>query len=406
MKLKSKKIVPVLLGADLNCYSVARAFHEAYGITSEVFGKCHLGTIKYSKFIHFHLIDNDITDAALTDKLVEHARSYTDASLFLMGCTDDYAEKIIRNKDRLSEYYFCPCPDKALVDRLILKASFYETCEKYGIPYPETKVISSPKEADTENLPDLGYPLIIKPSSSVLYWKYPFDGMKKVYTAENANEAQNIIKDIYASGYPDKIILQRFIPGADCNMSVLTCYSDKSGHVRMMCLGNVLLEEHTPKAIGNHAAIITYRNMPLFDKIRAFLDDIGYSGFSNFDIKYDAANDTYRVFEINLRQGRSNYYVTGNGINIARLVTDDYFDSLGDEIIYGEPDTLWHTVPLSVVYKYTADQELVKKAKNIVKHGKVSSSLGYGYDLRINPLRYAYFLVHNFKYYKKYRLYH
>ena len=55
-----------------------------------------------------------------------------------------------------------------------------------------------------------------------------FDGMKKVYTAENANEAQNIIKDIYASGYPDKIILQRFIPGADCNMSVLTCYSDKS----------------------------------------------------------------------------------------------------------------------------------------------------------------------------------
>ena len=27
-----KQIIPVLLGADLNCYSVARAFHEAFGV--------------------------------------------------------------------------------------------------------------------------------------------------------------------------------------------------------------------------------------------------------------------------------------------------------------------------------------------------------------------------------------
>ncbi len=405
-KLKNKKIIPVLLGADLNCYSVSRAFHEAYGSVSEVFGKCNLGTIKYSKFINFHLIDKDIADSALTDKLIGFAKEHADSSLFLVGCTDDYAEKIILSREKLSEYYFCPCPDKALVNRLIFKASFYETCEKYGIPYPDTKVISSADEATAENLPDFGYPMIIKPSSSVLYWKHPFDGMKKVYTAKSADDAIRIIKEIYGSGYPDKIILQRFVMGADCNMSVLTCYSDKNGKVRMMCLGNVLLEEHTPKAIGNHAAIITYRNKPLFDRIRNFLDDIGYCGFSNFDIKYDAESDAYRVFEINLRQGRSNYYVTGSGINIARLIVDDCFDSLGDDIIYGEPDTFWHAVPLGVVYKYTADKALVEKAKKIVKSGHVSSSLGYGYDLRINPRRYAYFLIHNFRYYKKYRLYH
>ena len=27
------------------------------------------------------------------------------------------------------------------------------------------------------------YPVIVKPSSSILYWTLPFDGMKKVYTA-------------------------------------------------------------------------------------------------------------------------------------------------------------------------------------------------------------------------------
>ena len=28
------EIIPVFLGADLNCYNFARAFHEAYGVES------------------------------------------------------------------------------------------------------------------------------------------------------------------------------------------------------------------------------------------------------------------------------------------------------------------------------------------------------------------------------------
>ena len=38
MKQKEIEFMPLLFGGDMNVYSVARAFHEAYGIKSTVWG--------------------------------------------------------------------------------------------------------------------------------------------------------------------------------------------------------------------------------------------------------------------------------------------------------------------------------------------------------------------------------
>lgn len=386
-----EKIYPVLLGGDLNCYNVARAFHEAYGVRSVAFGRYAISATKYSSLIDFTIEPLIDTDEVMLRVLNDYAAKHTDGKLILFGCTDDYAAMIIRHKADLP-MYTCPYTDESLVAPLSRKAEFYEICEKHGIPYPATVVLTdtaSQSELAEERL-GFPYPIIIKPSSSVDYWKHSFDGMKKVYIAKTPAEAEKIIAEIYASGYPEKMILQEFIPGGDASMRVFTAFSDSKGNVRAMCLGHTMVEEHTPKGLGNHAAIVTEdtKSFPLTMKLKALLEDLGYTGFSNFDIKYTGTGDDFRVFEINLRQGRSNMYMTAAGLNVAKLATEVY-DSDGDDCTFCSKEHFWHHVPKSVAYKFTEDPALVDKAKVLAKKGEETSSLWYAPDIFKNPLRFA-----------------
>lgn len=400
-------LVPVLLGGDLNSYNVARAFHEKYGVPTHVFGRYPIGPTMNSKIVVFHTVPKMDNDEIMTAELRNFAEKHENTALILLGCTDDYAAMIIRNKGKLEDKYICPYIDEPLMDKLVSKAVFYEMCEKYDIPYPKTKIFTSDYKKEDLSEASLGfsYPIIIKPSSSIAYWKHPFDGMKKVYTASCAEEADSIISQIYGAGYPDKMIIQDMIPGDDSNMYVLTAYSDKDGKVKMMCLGHVLLEEHTPKGLGNHAAIITEYKPELTERFRKMLDDIGYKGFSNFDIKYDSRDSSLRAFEINLRQGRSNFYITSSGINIAELLVDDYILNRRLEYTEQKHEHLWHTIPFGVVKKYVHNKPLLEKAKKLKKDGESGTSLLYAYDLLRSPKRLIWVAEHLRRQYGKYKKY-
>ena len=406
----NETITPVLLGADLNCYNIARAFHEQYGVKSYAFGRYAVSATKYSKIINFTAVPDVDNENVMLDTLHRFEEGHKGEKLILFGCTDDYAMMISRCRDRLKNFVI-PYPDDSLQPIMACKAEFYELCDKYGIPYPATFIVNSKIDAaelDASKL-GFGYPVIVKPSSSIEYWKHPFDSMKKVYMAESPEKAKEIIDRIYDSGYDNKIIIQEYIEGGDSQMRVLTVFSDRSGKVRAMCLGHTMLEEHTPKGLGNHAAIVTepVSEFPLADKIKNLLEDLSYTGYSNFDIKLcgDKDKKDFKVFEINLRQGRSNYYVSAAGYNIARLAAE-VFDDGQDTLELCDNKVFWHHVPRSVAYKYTEDKELVAEAKKLDSEGREKSSLWYPPDLRFNPLRFLCVAEQLRRQKKKYKIYY
>ncbi len=408
--MEQLNIIPVLLGADLNCYNVARAFHEEYRVKSYAFGRYAIGASNYSRIVKFTIVEKLDDPEVMVSTLLAFAEKHPDAKLIAFGCTDDYASMLIHYGDRLRPKYIVPYIGPELFERLAYKASFYADCDIHGIPYPKTKIITPDTKLDStldESQLGFKYPIIIKPSASAVYWRYPFDGMKKVYTAASPGEAEIVIRRIYASGYPEKIILQDMIPGDDSHMRVLTAYSDQNGKVRMMCLGHVLLEEHTPKGLGNHCAIITELNLPLMERFKDYLESVGFVGYSNFDIKYDERDGSWRAFEINLRLGRSNNYVTSAGCNVAKYIVDDYIlHKKFDGTYFCDREILWHSVPKGVIYKYCRNADEVAHAKSLARAGKAHPSLWYRPDLFLNPRRLFYLVMHGRNHYGKFKKYY
>ena len=183
---------------------------------------------------------------------------------------------------------------------------------------------------------------------------------------------ETVLDKVYASGYPDTMIIQDFIPGDDSYMRVLTNYSDRNGKVKFMCLGHVLLEEHTPTATATTPSSSTSPAGPSAEKIRAFLEDIGYVGFSNFDIKYDQRDGKYKFFEINCRQGRKNYYVTGAGVQHRQAPGGGPGGEKDLPFVLADRPSLWRVVPRKVAFTYIVS-DYHQQMRELMRQGRRSA---------------------------------
>ena len=404
LTFEEREFIPVVLGGDINTYSVARAFYEEYHVKTYVFGKFPSGPSYHSKItIYEHNTQID-TYAYFLERIEKFAEEHKDKKIILMAASDGYAAQIMRNREKLEKlgnHIIAPYPNYELMEYLQRKDNFYQLCDKHGVDYPGTIIYDPSMGLDFEM--NFSYPVVLKPTESTHYWEHPFPTQKKVFIVNSREELNQAIKDTYDAGYPDKMIIQDMIPGNDENMAVLTSYSDQNGKVKMMCLGHVLLEEHTPHGLGNHALIITEPNEELMLRVKNLLEDMHYVGFSNCDIKFDKRDGKYKFFEINTRQGRSNFYVTGSGYNVAKYVVEEYIYGKEIQFEMAKEEHLWMVVPKQVALKYVKEPQNQEKMRKLMKEKKVVNPVFMKGDLapkRLYGLLRTYFS--HFVKFKKY----
>lgn len=396
--------LPVLLGSDINVYGMARSFHEEYGISSAAIGKGILGPCTASKIVKVEVVEPNLEDDQVFVKtLLDFAKRYENSGrkLLLVPCGDNYIKLLVRNQEKLRGVYEFECIDEELLMRLSIKESFYEVCREHGFSFPKTTTCTYENHKDLE-LP-FDFPVIIKPSNSVAYWNCHFPHKKKVFVAETREEFKAILTAIYSSSYKDHLILQEYIPGDDSNMRVMNCYCGRDKKVKLIALGNALLEEHSPEGIGSYAAIINGYDEKLSEMMKGFLEGIGYVGFANFDMKYDSRDGTYKLFEMNLRQGRSSFFVTAAGYNLAKWLVDDVIYHREVPCTVAENKVLWSIIPKRIIFQYVKDPALKAEAKELIRQGKYCQSYYYRGDRSFK--RWVNFMKNQFHYFEKYRRY-
>ena len=397
-----KDLLPVLLGSDANVYGMARSFYMEYGVTSLAIGKGALAATAYSRLVKMAVVEPNLEDdAVFVRTLTDFAKAHTGKTLVLVSCGDNYTGLMARARAALEPYYKFACPTPELVAELDTKEFFYQACERHGLSYPRTFGCTN-ENYKTVELP-FPFPCIIKASNSVAYWNCKFPHKKKVFVAYNKEEFDAITAAIYSSSYQDNLVLQEYIPGDDNCMRVLNCYSGLDHKVKLMALGRPLLEEQTPEGIGNYAAIMNVRDDELMEKMKAFLEDVGWEGFSNFDMKYDARDGKYKLFEMNPRQGRSSFFVTASGYNLAKWLVEDVVEHKEQGLTIADAHHLWMIAPAGIIKKYLKDEALLAEAKELMRQGKVSHQLFCKEDAGLK--RRIWYIKNQLNNYRKYKRY-
>jgi D-aspartate ligase len=382
----------ILLGSDFNAYGMARSLYEKYRKPVKAYAEKMLAPTRFTKIVDLTLIDGFSEDPKWIEAMRELKKEYAQHTepVILIGCGDGYAELISKHKNELTDVFVCPYVDYDLIKSLNSKENFYKLCEKYDLPYPKTKIISKVDfESNRQIKQPFGYPVALKPTNSVEWLDVHFEGRKKAFIINSEDEFHDIVKKIYTNGYQSDLILQDFIPGDDSNMRTLNAYVDKNHQVKMMCLGHPLLEDPSPSSIGNYVAILPEYNVALYSMIKDFLEKIKFVGYANFDMKYDARDNTFKLFEINLRQGRSSFFVSLNGYNLADWVVRDYvFNDLEDkQTIFANRDHdsryLWLGVDKKVFKTYAKDNADKEFALKLIKKGQVGTTFWYNRDYNL-----------------------
>lgn len=394
----------VVLGAGLNSLNLTIAFHQQYAMRCTTVVRIPVAMNERTVTSDLLVLGAEASDEQMRDALVELAsRRPVGRPALLLTNADSLVDFIDAFREDLAPHYLLAQVDAQLLARLADKATFAEICEDLGIGTVPTRIVDfsradEPGWNGTEELP-WSYPVVGKAANTAEYHHVQFPGKKKVFFLESAEEQQDLVRRLRASGFTGRFLFQELIEGDDTFQRSITAYRSSRGKVTLLCAAQVLLGEHTPEALGRPAAMVTGDFPSLTAAAEKFLDAVDYVGFANFDVKIDPRTGRECFFEINPRIGRNNYYVTAAGESVARHVVEDrVHDRDIDQVVVTAP-VLYTILPLRLVLRYVRDAALRAHVKRVARRG-----------LR-NPFRYgpeglwmrAYSVISGLNFVRKYR---
>lgn len=395
----------LLLGSDINTYYMARCYHELYGVKANALGQEKIRFTRGSSIINLTYNDNLSNKDMFVDILINYYKEhYHGEKVLLIPCHDIYVRLVVENKKKLEKYYLFNSPSQKIMDSFLVKEKFYTMYKDSGLVFPNTYFYNV---CDELKMPKgFRYPVIVKPGDGILYYKHHFSGQAKVYRLNDLDELKAVIKKIKDSGYRGNLIIQEYIKGDDTNLFDAVFYVNTKGKCELATFAQIGLQEHGPTALGNCTVLINNYNqyggtLAEIEKMKKFLEKIGYTGFCEFDLKYDPDDKKFKVLEINPRQARSSYYLCACGYNLVKYLIEDLFLNKEHKFTFIDKKLMLSMVPKVVIKSEIVNTEYKKDALKL--YHKHVDPLSYKKDVGI--VHRIYLLLRVIQYIRKYRKY-
>ncbi|GMA31415.1 carboxylate--amine ligase [Litorihabitans aurantiacus] len=401
---------PIVLGGDIGAYATARAFHEAFGVRTVVVAGAATWPVRDSRIVDLrvHGGDGAMTAASLAPVLRAIVAEAPGHRHLLLASADWLVGEAVALRAELPDVVV-PYPDTAVVERVGDKGAVAAACERLGIPHPRTHVAHLRGRGQAPVVADPPLPAVVKFASTAQAHDVEYAGRAKVHRVSTLQELDDLLARIAATPFEGDVLVQEELPGGDTSMAAVNVMVDPDGAVTFAQLGRVLLEEHTPSALGNSVAQITADASrdavarEAIDGVLRLLTDLEWRGFANVDLMR-GADGTYRVLEVNPRVGRSGYAPTASGYNVARMYVDSWVERLAApaDPVLATREHLFVLVPLAIVRRYAPAARA--RIRELRRRGAVTNPLLYRAER--HPRRWLFIAVAMVNQVRKFRRYH
>jgi predicted ATP-grasp superfamily ATP-dependent carboligase len=245
-----------------------------------------------------------VDEPAFVEAIIRQARRYGRA--VLMPASDESVVAISRNRGILAEYCEVACPEWSVTERFIDKSRTYALADANGIPAPRTLVPSCLADLD-EQAQSIGFPLLLKPAESHLY----FERFKrKMLRADNIATLRTAYCEAVDFGLA--VTLQEIIPGDD---SAVVNYNSYTWEGRPVAEFTARQLRKAPPVFGSPRVARSERIPEVIEPGRKILAAMGFNGFSCTEFKQDSRDGVYKLLEVNGRHNLSGLLAVRCGMN-------------------------------------------------------------------------------------------
>lgn len=228
----------------------------------------------------------------------------------LMPSSDETLAATSRFKSELEDHYVVGCPAPETAQVCLDKALTARLADEAGLPAPRTVVPRTLDEAVAAG-GSLGFPLLVKPAQSHLYYRAFKHKMAQV--GDRAELEQRYAE---AAAAALEVMLQEVIPGNDDDVVNYNAYCRD---------GNVLVEftarqlRKAPPRLGSPRVLVSEWIPQVVGPGRDIVAALGYTGFANVELKRDVRDGQYKLLEINARHNMSSLLAVRCGVNFPMI---------------------------------------------------------------------------------------